>query len=216
MKENYTDITVLLDRSGSMCSVRDDTIGGFNTFIEEQKKEEGYATFTLVQFDHEYEPNFSAINIKEVQLLNKKTYMPRGATALLDALGRTIVETGQRLNDMKEEDRPENVIFVIQTDGQENASVEYNWEKISEMIKHQKDKYNWEFIFLGAGEDVIKQAGKIGIGFGSSLNYTNNSAGNDAMFKSLSKGMSAYRSGTSAKDFFDNEDREAQTQAKGE
>jgi uncharacterized protein YegL len=170
-KPNFCEIVIILDRSGSMVSVRNDTIGGFNTFVEEQKKTTvGECLLTLVQFDNEYEVVYSGKPITEVPLLNKGNYIPRGSTALLDAIGKTINEVGARLSKMNEEDRPSLVIFVTQTDGQENASLYFRSEQIKEMIKHQTYFYNWQFVFLGADQDSF-QAEEIGISRSNTYNY---------------------------------------------
>ena len=212
MKKDFTDITVVLDRSGSMGSVRDDTIGGFNTFIGEQKKIEGKCNLTLVQFDTEYEFVHKGQNITKVASLDHSTFVPRGMTALLDAVGRAIVETGQRLAEMNEDDRPNKVIFVIQTDGAENASKEYNRAKVMEMIKLQQDKYNWEFIFLGANQDAISTGASMGIKGGKSLSYASNTVGTENVYRSVNKIVSNIRSGKGPTDFEDS-DRDEQSKA---
>ena len=216
MKKDLTDITVVLDRSGSMSDIITDTIGGFNTFLKEQQSQPGEALFTLTQFDNEYEIVHDGIDIKKVPKLNNKTYIPRGSTALLDALGRTIISVGNRLSNMNEEDRPEKVIFVILTDGEENDSREFTYEKVNEMINHQRDVYNWDFIFLGANQDAIQTGANLGIGRGCSLTYASNSIGTQNAFKSVSQNMSIYRSSNfSGKqdNYFSDEDRMKQEQA---
>lgn len=191
MKNNFTDITVILDRSGSMSSVANDVIGGFNKFIESQKKVKGTALMSLVQFDNEYESVYEGIDIKEVKELN---LVPRGMTALLDAIGRSITETGERLNNMKKNKRPDKVICVIITDGEENASKEYNKQQISEMIKHQTSIYNWEFVFLGANQDAINEANSIGINMKNAINYSHSSKGYANTFNILSSTIASCRS----------------------
>ena len=141
MKQNYSDITVVLDRSGSMGVLTNEVIGAFNTFVDEQKQVEGEATFTLIQFDDRYEVNCEAINIQHVSHLDETTYVPRGMTALFDAVGKAIVSTGKRLSDMAESDRPEKVIFLIQTDGEENASKKYSLSTVKSMIREQQEVY---------------------------------------------------------------------------
>src|ERR1035437_3209746 len=150
MKENYTHISVVLDRSGSMSSIASDTIGGFNTFLKTQKEAVGTCTFSLMQFDNEHTIIHDGVDINEVPDLDATTFVPRGGTALWDAIGRTIHATGAYLGKMKEADRPEKVVFVIITDGDENSSREFSHAKVREMIKHQTDKYQWGIIFLGA------------------------------------------------------------------
>ena len=186
MKKNYTHISVLLDRSGSMGSVQDDTIGGFNTFLKDQKEDKSECTFSLIQFDHKYEVVVDFEKIQEISELTKKTYIPRGATALLDALGTSISQTGQKLNEMVEEDRPEKVLFIILTDGEENSSVEYTRDQIMEKIKHQEEKYNWKFIYLGANQDAIQESAKYGISSINTISTSNSSKGIGAAYTTLS------------------------------
>jgi len=209
MKQDLTDITVVLDRSGSMYRVWTDTIVGFNAFLKTQKEATGEATFTLVQFDDKYYVHYRGKNIQEVPDLDNETYVPRGGTALLDAIGRTINETGQRLAALAESDRPSKVIFVILTDGEENASKEFRKDKINEMITHQTEKYQWDFVFLGANQDAIKTGSSMGIMAGNSMTYAANSIGTVSAFKTISSTMSSYRSGNTAvkTQFFSEEDR---------
>jgi len=197
MREDLTDITLVLDRSGSMSRIKDDTIGGFNEFLEDQQKVEGEATFSLVQFDDEYEPVHNALPIKDVPKLSAKTFVPRGMTRLLDAIGRTIVMTGQRLDQLVENDKPGRVIFVIFTDGQENDSREYGGPegkaKVMNMIKHQTDKYKWEFVFLGAKQDAIGVGGSIGIKASNAMRFGHTGGGIKKAFASASKNLTGYR-----------------------
>ena len=168
MRNDLSDVTVVLDRSGSMASCRDDAEGGLNTFIEEQKKHPGETLFTLVQFDTEYEFVHKGKPIREV---GPCQLVPRGMTALLDAVGRAIAETGERLAAMPEPDRPGLVVFVIVTDGQENSSKEYTKPQIKEMIERQQNDYKWQFSFLGANQDAFAEAGGIGIALDGTANY---------------------------------------------
>ena len=160
MRSDLTDITLVVDRSGSMGSVRDDAEGGINAFIAEQVKEPGEALLTLVQFDTEYEFIHKRVPIKQVP---KYELQPRGMTALLDAVGRAIGETGERLARVPEADRPGLVIFVVMTDGQENSSKEFAKAQIKEMIERQQNMYSWHFTFLGANQDAFAEAGEMGI-----------------------------------------------------
>jgi hypothetical protein len=160
MQQDLTDIVIVLDRSGSMQVCKDDAEGGLNAFVEEQKKRPGRAVFTLVQFDTEYEFVHRGEPISEIPPF---TLVPRGWTALLDAVGRAIAETGDRLARSPEAERPGLVAFVIITDGQENSSKEFNKEQIKQMIQHQTDVYKWQFTFLGANQDAFAEAGGIGI-----------------------------------------------------
>ncbi len=150
--KNLTEIVAILDRSGSMQNLRTDTIGGFNSFIAEQKKAEGKAVLTLVQFDDLYQIDYEGKDINDVADLDETTYVPRGSTALLDAVGRTINAVGSRLAKLPEDQRPGQVIFLVITDGQENTSREFQAEKVKEMVKHQTDTYQWSFIFMGGGD----------------------------------------------------------------
>jgi len=163
MDQQLTDIVVVLDRSGSMASVADDTIGGFNTFLQEQKDAEGHARLTLSQFDNEHELVHERLEIDAVPPLDESTFVPRGSTALLDAIGRTISSVRARLKSDSPEERPWKVVFVIITDGQENASREFTWAQVFEMIQRQQGDEGWEFLFLGANQDAIGEAGAIGI-----------------------------------------------------
>ncbi|MEQ1902558.1 MAG: vWA domain-containing protein [Pirellulaceae bacterium] len=160
MRDDLTDITVVLDRSGSMESCRQEAENGLNHFIEEQAKRPGEALFSLMQFDTEYEMVHRGIPIGKVP---KCAVVPRGMTALLDAVGRAIRETGLRLHNMPEDERPGLVLFVIITDGLENSSHEFNCDQIKQMIEHQKLVYSWQFTFLGANQDAFAEAGKMGI-----------------------------------------------------
>jgi hypothetical protein len=160
MKSDLTDITLVVDRSGSMQEIRSDAEGGVNAFIEKQAEEPGEALLTLVQFDTEYDFVHKGVPIDRVP---KYELLPRGGTALLDAVGRAINETGERLAKMPEQDRPGLVIFVITTDGEENSSREFTKSQVKEMIEKQQTKYNWHFTFLGADQDAFAEAGGLGI-----------------------------------------------------
>lgn len=200
MKDNYSHIAIVLDRSGSMSSVKEETISGLNNLFKEQQILPGVnATVSLVQFDDKYEVNYEFKDLQKVPMLTNETYVPRGYTALLDAIGKTIVSTGERLAAIPESSRPAKVIFVIQTDGIENASREYTRERIKEMITHQKEKYFWEFIFLGAGQDAITVGASYGINAKSSLSYT--SSNTTGSFKSTSSYVSGALCARSAADF---------------
>jgi uncharacterized protein YegL len=213
MKENLTDITIVLDRSGSMDSIKNDTIGGFNSFLSDQQKADGEGLLTLVQFDDRYEVQQDAVNLKSVQPLNDKTFSPRGSTALLDAIGRTIQSTGKRLDAMPEGEKPAKIVFVIITDGFENASKTYNQHHINDMIAHQRDVYQWEFVFLAANQDAISTASGLGINAANAMTYAANSAGAAASMDSLSRNLVSYRSGVSKNVSFSSEDRQKQVDA---
>ena len=172
MKKDLAEIICVVDRSGSMESIRDDAIGSFNTFLDEQQKLPGECLFTYVHFDHEYELVFGGRKIKDVAKLTRDTFQPRGSTALLDAIGRTIVEVGSRFAAMPEAERPERVLMVIVTDGGENSSRTFTREAINEKIKHQGEVYKWNFIFLAAGPDAFAEANAIGIAPSNIASYT--------------------------------------------
>ncbi|MFO0428865.1 MAG: vWA domain-containing protein [Planctomyces sp.] len=160
MRTDLTDITMVIDRSGSMSSIRSDAEGGINTFIDSQKSEPGEALLSLVQFDTEYEFIHKGVPIGNVP---KYSLVPRGSTALLDAVGRAINETGARLAAVEESQRPGLVVFVIVTDGAENSSREFTREKIREMIEHQQSVYKWQFTFLAANQDAFAEGATLGI-----------------------------------------------------
>jgi hypothetical protein len=202
-----TDITVVLDRSGSMASISNDVIGGLNTFIQAQAQVEGEACFTLAQFDHEYEVVHDHVPVKDVPPLTAQTYVPRGSTALLDAIGRTIVATGARLASMAEADRPQVVLFAVQTDGLENASREFTRQQIFDMIRHQETKYSWQFVFLAADQDAIAEGGKMGFAPAAALDYSKDGTGVAAMFSAMSEKVEEVRSGKAARVAFSQADR---------
>ena len=195
MKENSTELVFILDRSGSMSGLETDTIGGFNSMLEKQKKESGEAFVTTVLFDDKYEVLHDRYDIKGVNLLTEKEYYVRGSTALLDAIGITINNIGKALSDTKEEDRPGKVLFVIITDGMENSSREFSYEKVKKMVEHQKSKYSWDFIFLGANIDAIKTANSFGISADMATNFVSDSAGTQLNYKIVSEVVSSFRKG---------------------
>ena len=188
MNTNLSDITVILDRSGSMMYCRDEAIKGINLFVNEQKATPGDCTFTLIQFDTEFEVVHNGVNIADIPPID---LVPRDGTALLDAVGEGIVKTGERLAEMNEDDRPGLVIFTIVTDGEENSSSKYSRSSIKSMIKHQQDKYNWKFVFLGANQNAFLEAGLIGIPPTSTADYAVNST--QRAFSSLSGSISRSR-----------------------
>ena len=209
--KDETDITVVLDRSGSMASVRDDAIGGFNSFLEEQKAVPGSARMTLVQFDDQYEVIYECRDVQDAPPLSAQTFVPRGSTALLDAIGRTMTATGVRLAALPEEGRPEKVLLVVMTDGQENASREFSGSRIFDMITHQREKYAWEIVFIGANQDAVVTGASYGLPAASALNYDATPAGTRHALSVLSKATSKLRGRKSmesaAEDFFSAEDK---------
>jgi len=168
VNKNLTDITLVVDRSGSMQSIREDAEGGVNSFIHQQQDQPGEATLTLVQFDNEYEFVHRGANVQNVGDYNLH---PRGSTALLDAVGRAINETGERLSAMAESERPALVVFVIVTDGMENASREFKRSTVKRMIEHQGRVYSWKFLFLAANEAAFAEASGIGIARKHAVRY---------------------------------------------
>ena len=180
MNGNLTEIVFLLDRSGSMSGLENDTIGGFNGFVKKQA-EIGPTNLTTVLFDDQYEILHSGIDAKNA-VLTEKEYFTRGSTALLDAVGKTIDEVGMRLAATPEAQRPGKVIVVITTDGLENASRQYGYEQVKAMITRQSEQYRWEFIFMGANIDAAQEGQKLGIRLDRSFNYEATSYGVNSMF----------------------------------
>jgi hypothetical protein len=214
MKENYTDITILLDRSPSMSVVRGETIQGYNIFLEEQRKVAGDATISLIQFDRGYESIYEGMDLDEAPKLTKGTYQLQGMTALWDAMARAIHSTGERLRNMKKADRPQNVVFVIITDGEENSSREVRDPSVlSDMITTQQDTYSWEFVFLGANQDAITTGRDFGIKRGSSMTFAHNTVGTRSVYDSVSKNLASYRCGTKEDMTFTSSDIKAQKDA---
>ena len=170
-----------------------DTIGGYNSFIEKQQKESGEANLSTVLFDHEYELLHDKIDIRKVKPLTKNEYFVRGTTALYDAIGNSIEITGKRLAETEEKERPSKVIFVITTDGMENASNEYTQEKVKSMVEHQKEKYSWEFLFLGANIDAVKTAASFGIEKEMAVDFLCDSEGVELFYSEVSKAVSKVR-----------------------
>ena len=193
MKQGLSELVFILDRSGSMSGLEKETIGGFNGMIEKQRSEEGEAYVTTVLFDNDYLLLHDHTAIADVEKLTSKDYYPRGSTALLDAVGRTINMIGARLAATEESERPEQVIVVIVTDGYENSSHEFTKQKVKDMIEHQQSKYSWTFMFLGANMDAVSEAGSLGIHSHFSKTYTQSSAGLDSVYASVSMSMSAMR-----------------------
>ena len=184
-KEQKTvEVVCILDRSGSMDSIIDDSIGGFNAFLKEQKKLPGKAKLSVVLFDDQYEKLYDRIKIKEAEELTSETYVPRGMTALYDAIGKTI--TSMKVKDSKP------VVIAILTDGEENASKEYTIEKINKLIKEKRD-LGWEFIFLAANQDAFAVGGQLGIDAGSTFSYVADGAGTRCAYASMVKGVSNVR-----------------------
>jgi len=209
MKNDYTHISVILDRTGSMESIRDDTIGGFNTFLQDQKKLPGTATLTLVQFDTQdpYEVIHRFKPIQVVPELTRDTYVPRASTPLLDAMGRGINDLEKSIADLKEEERPSKVVVVIVTDGQENSSREFRKDHIEKMIKEKTGKYAWQFVFLSADLAAIGDATDVGIQANAMLLFKKDGAGTADAWACLSERTSDFRSAKQKDVRFKPEDR---------
>ena len=199
MKEDYTDITIVLDRSGSMSSIAQEAIKGYNEFLDAQKELPGDCTLTLSQFDHVIEDVYNGVPLEGVPPLDENTFVPRGRTALLDAIGTNIVATGQRLAALDEDQRPGKVIFVILTDGYENASADYSNNDINEKVQHQRDTYKWEFVFLAADQDAIASASRVGIDSKSAYAFKSSGASTLGALSKMSESILRYRSGKSRK-----------------
>lgn len=214
MKQGYTHISVVMDRSGSMHSIKTDTEGGFNSFIQAQKELPGEATISMTIFDNSIDVVHDFINIQEFPVFKLE---PRGMTALLDAIGVTINNLVAKLETLADSDKPEKVIFVIITDGGENSSTEYKLEAISNMIKTQTDDAKWEFVFLGANQDAITVASSMNIAASKSMTYAANSKGVESSYLSLTKNMTRMRSAqvgsAEASMDFDADDIQAQKDA---
>ena len=193
MKNNMTEIVFILDRSGSMAGLEEDTIGGFNSLIEKQKQEAGEAFITTVLFDDKYNLIHKHESIDNVKPLTNKEYFPRGMTALLDAVGKTILKIKRNHDSLDKEDVPQNTLVVITTDGHENASREFNVRDIKTLITKQKEIYNWEFLFLGANINASEVGAKFGIAKERTVNYHADHKGVKKHYKELSKTVSNYR-----------------------
>jgi len=205
MKKNLTYIIFVVDRSGSMESIRKDMIGGFNSFIKKQRKIKGDCKVFFYQFDTEYESVYEGIDLNAVQQLTTETYVPRGGTALYPSLGKTIEDIGKRLSTMPEDERPERVLFVTITDGQHNSNisqingVQIDWktfyqftcDQVKNMVEHQTQVYNWDFAYIGANQDAWAVGGSMGVA--NNLNYVASAAGTKAMWANLSDSTATYR-----------------------
>lgn len=195
MKKDLTAVAVIIDRSGSMGGKEEDVIGGFNRLLDDQEKDPGEARVTLVQFDTVYEVHYVDTPVRDAKRLDGTTYKPCGMTALLDAIGRTVIELGQRLEKTPEDDRPAKVLVAIITDGLENASKEFSHAKIKEMIECQENTYAWEFMFLGSDIRSQDEARGLGIKPQNIAVGKADRVGVRASYLAASRGMSKYRGG---------------------
>ena len=193
MKKNLTELVFILDRSGSMSGLEADTIGGFNSMIERQKREEGQALVSTVLFSDNSIVIHDRVDIAKVEPLTNRQYFVGGCTALIDAIGGAIHHIGNVHKYAREEDVPEHTIFVITTDGMENASHRYSSDQVKEMVKRQKEKYGWEFLFLGANIDAVETAAHFGIGEERAVTFHNDAMGQKLNYQVLSKTVSSLR-----------------------
>ena len=214
MKKNLTELVFILDRSGSMAGLENDTIGGFNAMIEKQRREPGEALISTVLFDNESEVIHDRIALERVPAMTRKEYYVRGCTALLDAVGSAIHHIGNVHKYAREEDRPEKTLFVITTDGMENASRRYTYDKVKRMIEKQKDKYGWEFLFLGANIDAAREAARFGIQADRAANYHADHQGTAVVYEAVSQTVCNFRASqpmaTNWKDAIDEDFRKRQ------
>jgi uncharacterized protein YegL len=193
MKQGLTELAFILDKSGSMAGLEADTIGGYNSMLGKQKAIEGECRITTVLFDNNYALLHDRIDIRAVSPITEKEYQVGGTTALLDAIGRTIHKIGNAQKHTADEDRAEKVMVVIITDGEENASREYSAERIKKLIEHQKTRYGWEFIFLGANIDAVDTAGRFGISPDRAQNYHADQEGIELNFRVMSEAVASFR-----------------------
>lgn len=193
MKKGLTEMVFILDRSGSMAGLESDTIGGFNAMIAKQRKAEGEALVSTVLFDNEPEVIHDRVKLQDVKNMTESEYSVRGCTALLDAIGGAIHHIGNVHKYAREEDVPEHTVFVITTDGMENASHQYDADKVKKMIERQKEKYGWEFLFLGANIDAVETAGRLGIRRDRAVDYTADREGTALNFKVLGDALCSMR-----------------------
>ncbi len=195
MNKDLTEMVFILDRSGSMAGLESDTIGGFNSLVEKQKREPGDAFLSVVLFDDISEVIYDRVDIKKVEPMTDRQYYVRGTTALLDAVGQAIHHIANIHKYAREEDRPAKTVFVITTDGMENASRMYSAGEVKKMIEHEKEKYGWEFLFLGANIDAVETAGRFGIDSSRAVRYHSDSIGTRLNYASLSGALREIRSG---------------------
>lgn len=193
MRKGLTEVVFILDRSGSMSGLEADTIGGFNSMISKQKKEDGEAIVSTVLFDDQQEVVYDRQPVKMVEPMTDRQYYVRGCTALLDAIGGAIHHIGNVHKYAREEDRPEKTMFIITTDGMENASRFYTYDRVKYMVERQKEKYGWEFLFLGANIDAISVAARFGINADRAINYECDQVGTSLNYQVMSETITAVR-----------------------
>ncbi|MDY6017608.1 MAG: hypothetical protein SPI97_08340 [Oscillospiraceae bacterium] len=194
MKNNITELVFILDRSGSMSGLEKDTIGGFNSMIEKQRRQDGECYVSTVLFDNVSEVLHDRVKLSEVKPMTEDDYTVRGCTALIDAIGGAIHHIGNVHKYARPEDVPEHTLFVITTDGMENASRRYSSEQVKTMIKRQKDKSGWEFLFIGANIDAVETAARYGIDEDRAVNYMADQEGTQILYESVSEAVCNVRS----------------------
>lgn len=192
-KNNVTELVFILDRSGSMSGLEEDTIGGFNAMLQKQKKENGEAYVSTILFDNVSEVLHDRIKLKDVPKMTDEEYTVRGCTALMDAIGGAIRHIGNIHKYARPEDVPAHTMFIITTDGMENASVHYSSDEVKNMIERQKEKYGWEFLFIGANIDAVETAARFGIERNRAVNYRADSQGTRILYDTISAPISALR-----------------------
>lgn len=193
MKNNITELVFILDRSGSMAGLEQDTIGGFNAMIEKQKKEDGECYISTVLFDNVSEVLHDRVRLSDIKPMTDKEYTVRGCTALIDAIGSAIHHIGNIHKYARPEDVPEHTMFIITTDGMENASQRYNSDEVKKMIERQKEKYGWEFLFIGANIDAVETAKRYGINEDRAVNYNADAKGTGILYESVACAVSNVR-----------------------
>ena len=193
MKNNITELVFILDRSGSMSGLEDDTIGGFNSMIEKQKKQVGDCYVSTVLFDDESEVLHDRVKLADISKMTDNDYTVRGCTALIDAIGGAIHHIGNIHKYARPEDGPEHTMFIITTDGQENASHRYTSEQVKKMIEHRREKYGWEFLFIGANIDAVETAARYGIDKERAVNYNADSEGTRLNYEVMSETICSFR-----------------------
>ena len=195
MNKNLTELVFILDRSGSMAGLESDTIGGFNALIEKQKKEDGDAYVSVVLFDHESEVIYDRVDLKKIEPMTDRQYFVRGCTALLDAIGGAVKHISNVHRYAREEDRPGKTLFVITTDGLENASRRYGADEVRRMVKRQQEEFGWEFLFLGANIDAVSTASHFGIRADRAVRYNSDHVGTSLNYQVVSEAVCSVRAG---------------------
>ena len=205
MKNNITELVFILDRSGSMAGLETDTIGGFNSMIEKQKKQEGDCYVSTVLFDNESKVLHDRVKLENISLMTEDDYTVRGCTALVDAIGGAIHHIGNIHKYARPEDVPEHTVFIITTDGHENASHRFTSEQVKKMIERQKEKYGWEFLFIGANIDAVETAARYGINKDRAVNYNADKEGTHILYQSIAKAVCNVRSSAPLDDDWSND-----------